>query len=130
MRRLTVDTSEAQSFELAEPGPYNMRVHSISDPQTGPKAKYVEVQLEFEDPLTAKRCGRVFRNYPINGPGAGFFREFWKAATQEELPIGEAAVDVDLDAAIGARIVVDIGHSEARDGYAPRNEPKRVTALV
>lgn len=123
--RLTIDTTEARSFELAEPGAYEMKIHSISDLQKGEKAPYVTVEYEFQDPKMDQTCGRVQRNYPVAGKGAGFFREFWKAATGEDIPIG-TQLDINPDDAIGRPVVVEIAHRE----YEGRtyNEPKTVVS--
>lgn len=125
MRKLTVDTTEAQSFEAVEPGPYPMTVHSISDPQKGPKSTYVEVQFQFDDPGIQKKAGRARRNYPITGAGAGFFREFWKATTGEDIPIG-TTIDVDLDQALNKPVIAMIENKEYEGRL--QNEVKQVTA--
>lgn len=127
MRKLTVDTTQAQSFEPAEPGPYPMTIHSISDPEKGEKSTYVTVEFEFQDPAIAQRCGRVMRNYPITGKGAGFFREFWKGATGEDIP-AQATIDVDVDQAVGRRVIVQVGNKEYEGRI--RNEAERVTAAA
>lgn len=127
MRKLTVDTSEAQSFEPVEPGPYPMTIHSISDPVKGEKSTYVTVEFEFQDPAFAKRAGRVMRNYPITGKGAGFFREFWKGATGEDIP-AQAVIDVDLDIAVARHVIVQVGNREYEGRI--RNEAERVTAAA
>lgn len=116
MRKLTIDATEAQSFEATEPGPYPMTVDEISDPakSSDPNSSgnlYVWVYFAFADPTLAKKCGRVRRAYPIEGKGAGFFREFWKAATGEDIPIGET-LDVDLDQAMGASVLVNVGNED------------------
>lgn len=124
--RVTIDTSEAKSFELAEPGPYEMSVAAISEPKKGANSTYVEVQYAFSDPKMDQQCGKIFRNYPITGKGAGFFREFWKAATGEDIPVG-TQIDVDLDNAIGRPVIVDVGH-ESYEGRT-RNAAQKVIGV-
>lgn len=109
--RYTVDMSEARSFELAEPGLYELIVESLSAPKQGEKSKYTEVTFKFADPAADQACGTVRRNYPVSGKGAGFFRDFWKAATGIDIPVG-ASIDVDFDDAVGRHVMGDIGHRE------------------
>lgn len=124
--RVTLDLSEARSFELAEPGPYEMTVDTISEPIKSEKSIGVDVEFKFADPKLDQQCGTVRRRYPITGKGAGFFREFWKAATGQDLPVGEQ-IDVDLDDAISRPVMVEIGHRE----YEGRtyNDATRVVGL-
>lgn len=131
-RRVTVDTTEAQSFEPVEPGPYPLLVDEITDPEKSkPSEKNPEGLLgcisyfTFQDPSIARHAGRVQRWYALEGKGSGFFREFWKAATGEDIPI-DSRIDVDLDDAIGRPVVGDIGNEE-RDGRM-YNVLNRVTA--
>ena len=128
MRRATIDTSEAQSFEATEPGPYPMLVDEIEDP--GPsEVKGTNgswVYFTFQDPAIARKCGRVRKFYTLQGKGAGFFREFWKAATGEDLPIGTAAIDVDLDDGVGRPVIVNVGN-ETYEGRL-QNSVERVTS--
>lgn len=128
MPRVTVDTSEARSFEPVEPGPYAMRVEEIDGPHQGEKAKYMAVKFEFEDPEVAKKAGSVFRNYPIDGKGSGFFRDFWKAATGQDIPLGQKALDIDTDDALGRPVIVQIGNREYEGRI--QNEAERVTAAT
>lgn len=123
--RVTIDTTEAQSFELTEPGPYEMTVEKIEGPTKGEKSTYVTVYYKFMDPSIAKKCGHVMRNYPIDGKGAGFFREFWKAATGQDIPL-EAKLDVDLDDAISRPVIVEITHETYEN--KTRNSADKVTA--
>lgn len=127
MPRITIDTTEARSFELAEPGPYPMTVHKIEGPHKGDKARYIEVHYAFQDPAMDKKCGTVRRNYPIEGAGAGFSREFWKAATGEDIPIG-GTFDVDTDDAVGRPVLVTIGHREYQNRFF--NEAEKVTQFT
>jgi len=127
MRRATVDTSEAQSFEAVEPGPYQMLVDEIEDP--GPSevkgTNGTWVYFAFQDPALAKKAGRARKFYTLQGKGAGFFREFWKAATGEDIPIG-ATIDVDLDDGVGRPVIVQIGN-ETYEGRL-QNSVERVSA--
>lgn len=126
MPRVTVDTSEAVSFEPAEPGPYEMTINKIDGPHKGEKSNYMAVEFQFQDPDRQKKHGSVFRNYPIDGKGSGFFRDFWKAATGQDLPIGQKGLDIDTDDALGRPVIVQIGNRD----YQGRtlNEAERVTA--
>lgn len=127
MRRATVDTSEAQSFEAVEPGPYPMLVDEIADPgpseQKGTNGTWV--YFKFQDPAIALKAGRARKFYVLQGKGAGFFREFWKAVTGEDLPLG-GPIDVDLDDGVSKPCIVLIGN-ETYEGRL-QNSVERVSA--
>lgn len=123
--RLTIDTTEALSFEPTEPGPYEMTVDKIEGPEKGDNSTYVWVYFQFDDPAVQKKCGHVRRAFPIDGKGAGFFREFWKAATGQDIPLN-SKIDVDLDDAIGRPVIVTIGNREYNNKL--QNEVEKVTA--
>lgn len=129
--RVTVDTTQAKSFDLVEPGPYEMTIKSISEPKApkdDPKGdKGVEVEFAFQDPQLDQASGTVQRRYPIEGKGAGFFRDFWKAATGEDIPVG-TKLDVDLDNAIGRPVIVGITHRPWQG--KTYNNAETVTAAV
>ena len=124
--RIQIDTTEAFSFELVEPGPYALKVNAIGDVAEGPNSKYVTVEFEFADPQIAKQAGKMWRNYPITGKGAGFFREFWKAATGEDIPLN-TQIDVDTDEAIGAMVMGNVTHEEYEG--KTRNVPGTLTQM-
>lgn len=109
--RLTIDTTEALSFEATEPGPYEMTVDKYEGPEKGDKSTFMWIYFRFADPALDKRCGRVRRAYPIDGKGAGFFRDFWKAATGVDIPTN-SVIDVDMDDCLGRPVIVDIGNEE------------------
>lgn len=111
MPRVTIDTSEAQSFELVEPGPYPMRVHSAEPEKTSKGQNMLVVQFAFDDPALDKVAGKVFRNYMLEGKGAGFTREFLKATTGEDFPVGQT-LDFDTDDVVGKPVIVQITHRE------------------
>lgn len=117
MPRLTINTQEVKSFEPAEPGPYLMTVDEISDVWLSEEKKtpMVYVYFKFTDPAMDDRCGRVRRSYPVAGKGAGFFADFWKAATGEDLPIGAEGgdIDVDTDEALGKTVQVEVGNEKS-----------------
>lgn len=130
--RVTVDTSEAKSFELVEPGPYEMTIRAVEFFQGKPatdnseaKVSQLEVEFAFQDPRLDQSSGTIKRRYPIEGKGAGFFRDFWKAATGEDIPVGQK-LDVDTDAAIGRPVIVAVEHREYNG--KKYNEAKQVTS--
>ncbi len=128
-RRVAVDTSEAMSFEATEPGPYQMLVDSIEDPKKSKGGKGpngMMVHFAFQDPAIAQECGSVQRWFALEGKGTGFTRELWKAATGEDLP-KEAALDIDLDDAVGRPVLVDITN-ETYEGRL-QNAANRITAV-
>lgn len=127
MGRLTIDTTQAMSFEAVSPGPYLMLVDEISDPEQGEKSIYVNVAFKFQDPNVDRVAGKVFRNYPITGKGAGFFREFWKACTGEDIPLN-ANVDVNTDDALNRPVLVQIGNEEYEGRL--QNRVEKVTAAA
>lgn len=129
MRRAVIDTTEAQGFEPTEPGPYQMKVDEIEDP--GPSKEKgtlgTWIYFAFLDPTIARKCGRVRKFYTLQGKGAGFFREFWKAATGEDIPLGQQ-LDVDLDLAVGRPVIVNVGN-EPYEGRL-QNSVERVAAAA
>jgi hypothetical protein len=111
MPRVTIDTTEAQSFELVEPGPYPMRVFAAEPTKSSNQLSMLTVQFAFEDPALDKKAGKVFRNYMLEGKGAGFTREFLKATTGEDFPVGQT-LDFDTDDVVGKPVTVQITHKE------------------
>lgn len=129
--RLHVDLTEAQSFELAEPGPYIMTVDSFDDPEQKEKGTGLNIYFRFEDPDVDQKCGVQRRFFMLTGKGSGFFREFWKAATGEDLAVGES-YDIDSDDAIGKRVMVEVSHrADDRPGKEGNqyNELGKITAV-
>ena len=49
MPELTIDATEAKSFEPIPDGIYDVRVREISEPKDGPNSTYVNVTFEIED---------------------------------------------------------------------------------
>jgi hypothetical protein len=126
MPRVTIDTTEAQSFEAVEPGPYPMTIDSVTTKESKEtKVPMIEVHFLFEDPATAKKAGHVIRNYMLAGKGAGFTREFLKAVTGDDYPIGEV-LDFDTDDLMGKHVIVQIGNREYEGRL--QNEAERVVA--
>ena len=95
--RVVVNMENARSFEPAEPGPYPLVIKAMGNPEKKEKSTIIEVEFQFEDPEMDRACGTITRMYPIDGKGAGFFRDFWKAATGQELPVGQAGIAIDTD---------------------------------
>lgn len=126
MPRVTIDTTEARSFEPTEPGNYEMTVESVGAPEKGDKSTYLPITYRFDDPAIDKRCGTVIRNYPISGKGAGFFTELWKALTGEKIDIGLQGFDVDTDDIVGKHVIAQIENREY-DGRL-MNDVKKVVA--
>ena len=123
--RVTVNTTEALSFEPTEPGPYEMHVEKYDPPvksKDGQGSLGTFIYFQFEDPSVQKRCGHVRRWYPLEGKGAGFFRDFWKATTGEDIPVG-TTIDVDLDDCLGRPVIADITN-EPYEGKLQNNISK------
>lgn len=126
MPRVTIDTSEAVSFEAVEPGPYPMTISTAEVKKSKESNQnMLNVGFDFEDPSTAKKAGKVFRNYMLEGKGAGFTRDFLKAAAGIEIPAG-AAIDFDTDDIIGRHVIVQIGNREYQGQL--QNEAERVVS--
>lgn len=123
--RVTIDTREALSFEATEPGPYEMVIDHYDEPEKGEKSTFVWIYFKFIDPAIHKRCGHVRRAYPIDGKGAGFFRDFWKAAVGEDIPI-DSQIDVDLDDCVDRPVIVDVINEEYQGKM--QNQVNKVTA--
>lgn len=120
--RLTINTSEAQAFALAEPGPYSMKVERAEPKKAKTGTNGVEVDFQFQDPNLQQKHGHVRRFYPIEGKGAGFFAEFWKQTTGEELPVGQEGIglDIELDDCLEAEVQVEITNEASN---APGADP-------
>lgn len=126
VRRATVDTTEAQSFEAVEPGPYRMVVDEVGEDETSNAGNPgFWVYFRFEDPTIQRRAGRVRKWYSISGKGSGFFRELWKAATGQDIPMA-TQIDVDLDDLNERPVVINIGNKEYEGRL--QNEVERVAA--
>lgn len=123
MPRVTIDTTEALSNEPTEPGPYPMVISTAEVKASKGGLPMLNVAFAFEDPETAKRCGKVFRNYMLGGKGAGFTRDFLKAAAGIEIPVG-GAFDFDTDDVIGRHVIAQVGNREY-EGQV-QNEVERV----
>jgi hypothetical protein len=134
MPRLTINTSEARTFEPAEPGPYLMSIDKVGEPRKADSEKGtlgVDVEFKFTDPEVDQRCGTVRRFYPISGKGSGFFAELWKVVTGEEIPLGKSGgdIDVDTDELLGQVVQVEVGHRASKDDPERIfNEAKKVVA--
>lgn len=110
MPRVTIDTTEAQSFEAVEPGPYPMTVATAEVKNSSKGDPMLNIAYTFEDPATAKKAGQVFRNYMLSGKGAGFTREFLKVFGID-IPVG-AQMDFDTDDIVGRHVIVQITNRE------------------
>ena len=119
------DPSKAVSFDTVAPGTYPVRVFAVSDVEQGPKAKYLSVEFEHLDPELAGKAGHIWRNYPIEGKGAGFFKDLWKKAVGEDL---SELTQLDTDDLVGKEITVELSLRPADDeeGWPERNEIKKV----
>lgn len=127
MPRVTIDTTEAQSFEATEPGPYPMTIDQVDTKASKEKGvPMIEVHFVFDDPAVAKKCGHVIRNYMLAGKGAGFTREFLKAVTGDDYPIGEV-LDFDTDDLLGKHVIVQVGNREYEGRL--QNEAERIVAV-
>lgn len=101
MPKLTVDATEATTFEAVEDDEYEVKVVSVSDVVQGPKAQYVKVEFDITDGENAGR--KLWSNFPIDGAGAGMFVEFANKAIDAGLEVGEA-FDFDTDDLVGAEL--------------------------
>jgi hypothetical protein len=127
MPRVTIDTTEARAFEAVQPGPYPMKISSAEVKNSKNGEPMLLVTFTFEDPTVDKRAGSVLRNYMLAGKGAGFTREFWKAVTGEDIPIG-GSFDIDTDDIVGHPVIVQIGNREYEGKM--QNEAERVTSAA
>lgn len=125
MPRVSIDTTEATSFEATEPGPYPMTIGTVEIKNSKDNVPMMNVGFQFEDPAIAKKSGTVFRNYMLAGRGAGFSRDFLKAAAGIDIPIG-GNFDFDTDDVIGRHVVVQIGNKEYNGNL--QNEAERIIA--
>lgn len=124
MPRVTIDTSEALSFAATEPGPYPMVVASAEFKKSKESGQnMMNLAYQFEDPAKDKECGKVFRNYMLEGKGAGFTREILKSIADIDIPVG-GSFDFDSDELIGRHVIVQIGNREYEGKL--QNEAERV----
>jgi hypothetical protein len=124
--RVTIDTSEATSFEATEPGPYPMTIGTVEFKKSKESQQpMMNVGYVFENPDLVQKCGTVFRNYMLAGKGAGFTRDFLKAASGGaiDIPVG-GTFDFDSDDIIGKHVVVQIGNREYEGKL--QNEAERI----
>lgn len=117
--RLTINTSEAQGFAPVEPGPYLMTIDKISEPHKSKSEKEtigIDIDFAFADPNLQLGHGHVRKFYPIQGKGAGFFADLYRVVTGNELPIGPAGgdLDIDTDELLGQTVQVDVGNQKSQ----------------
>jgi hypothetical protein len=125
MPRVSIDTTEATSFEAVEPGPYPMTVETAEVKNAATTGTpMLNVGFTFEDPQTAKKAGKIFRNYMLGGKGAGFARDFLKAFGID-IPIG-GVFDFDTDEIIGRHVLVQVTNKEYEGKL--QNEAQSVVA--
>lgn len=125
MPRVTIDTSEAKSFEPVEPGPYSMTIRTVEPKKSKEGQAMLNVAFKFDDPSIDQKAGLVYRNYMLEGKGAGFTREFVKAVTGEDIPIG-GSFDIDTDDFLARPVTVQISNREYEGRL--QNEAGRVVA--
>jgi hypothetical protein len=126
MPRVTIDTTEAKSFEAVEPGPYPMTIDLIEPKESKESHQpMINVGFKFDDPALDQKAGLVYRNYMLAGKGAGFTREFLKAVTGEDFPVGQV-LDFDTDDLMGKHVHVKIGNKTYENRL--QNEVEQVVA--
>lgn len=124
MPRLTLDLTEAQVFEPIPEGLYDATISDVSEPQRGPKSAYVRVEFTISDGPHEGR--KIWRNYPIEGRGAGFFIDLANKAVGAELSPGDM-VDFDTDDLVGAEVRILVSQTEFPEGSGEfRNEVARL----
>ena len=115
MPRLTIDVSEAQSFDPVEDDLYLCEITAISEVKQGQKARYLTAEMTIEHGMQTEEAfaGRkLFTNLPIEGAGAGIFTSFWERATGEELDLEDDELDIDTDDLVGEKIAVQTKQEE------------------
>lgn len=123
MPRVTIDTTEAVSSEPVEPGPYPMTISTAEVKVSKGNVPMLNVAYAFDNPELARKAGKVFRNYMLAGKGAGFARDFLKAAAGIEIPVG-GQFDFDSDDVVGRHVIVQIGNREYEGQL--QNEAERI----
>lgn len=118
MGRLTINTTEAQTFEATDPGLYNMTIDQIDDaaPSKAKGTLGTWIYYKHDDPNIQQRCGRARKFYPLEGPGSGFFMQLWKNLTGEDLPVGMENIDIDPDILLGKPVQVQLLLTKLDDG--------------
>jgi len=120
---IDLDTTEGLVFEDVEPGVYDAFISDFHAPddeivREGPKARYVTPIFEIVgDPEFEGQW--LFRNYTVEGEGVGFFTDFWRAATGEELPVGPdegLQTTLDLSEVIGKEVSIVVEEEEYPEG--------------
>lgn len=124
MPRIHFDPTEAVQFEIVDPGTYPMGITAVSDVEQGPKAKYITIEFTH---ASADHKGKVWRNYPIEGKGAGFFMDLWKKVTGETID-QESMSEIDTDDLISQEVTVELGHQEENkeEGWPEKNTVDKI----
>lgn len=116
------DPTEAVSFDLVEPATYPMKILEIEEQAEGDKCNYyLPVVFGFLDPELSKKAGKVWRNYPLDGKGASFFKELVKKACGVNL---DEPGKFDTDDLVGKELTCEVGHN-THEGVT-RNDIKKI----
>lgn len=122
MPRITVDATEAQTFEAIPEDTYPAEIRDITGPHQGPKAQYMKFEFEINDGEYVGR--RLWQNYTIEGKGAGFFCDLVNKIMGEGTAVVGEPFDFDTDDLLGSEVqlVVEVGEYQGE----PSNEIKKV----
>lgn len=125
MPELTIDATEAKSFEPIPDGTYETKILEISEVKQGPKARYVNITFEITDGDYIDR--RLWRNFVVEGPGSAFLVDLAnKALPDEEFEVG-SEFSLDTDDLIGQAVIV-VTVQEEYEGNT-KSEVKRILAV-
>lgn len=126
--KLTLDLSEAQSFEAVPDDTYACEIAEISEVQKGPKADFVTVSYEIVEGDYAGQM--LFQNLMITGKASGRFVDVLNKALGEDYDVSDLEhLEIDTDDLIGARVGVVTKQKEYPEGSGEmRSEVKRILA--
>lgn len=109
MPRINLDANEAKSMEAIPEGEYPAKIIEVGDVKKGPKARYLPVTFEVTD---GERSGaKLFRNYPVEGEGAGFLLDLWNKLMGTDYKVGDT-YDIDTDDLLNQECRVVVRHED------------------
>lgn len=125
MPRITIDATEATSFEPVPNGTYDVKVSQIKDVKTSAKGTpYFSVGFEITDGDYAGRW--VWSNYMLAGKGTGITLDFLNKALGEEFSSEDGSFDFDDEDLLGSELQI-VTELETYEGEERANV-KRILA--
>ncbi len=125
MPKLTIDATEATSFEPIPSGTYDARISTIKEPRTSAKGtEYIPIGFEVVDGDYEGRW--IWSNFMLSGKGVGITLDFINKALGTEYSAADEEFDFDFDDLIGAEVQL-VTALEEYEGQE-REQVKRILA--